>query len=98
MEPYAEPVLDVPELSASWYVALSQESLEPRRGINELRSKVIPALAELEQRGMDDFRRDEMREFRILWGEQVGRRSSWTACPSTPLNEEIQTRMSPRST
>ena len=71
MEPYAEPVLDVPELSASWYVALSQESLEPRRGINELRSKVIPALAELEQRGMDDFRRDEMREFRILWGEQV---------------------------
>jgi hypothetical protein len=32
---------------------------------------VIPALAELEQRGMDDFQRDDMREFRVLWGEEV---------------------------
>ena len=69
---YAQSVLDAPELCGSWYIALSKEALAPRRGVNELRSKVIPALAELESRGLDDFQRDDLREFRVLWGEDLG--------------------------
>jgi hypothetical protein len=71
---YARQVIEAPGLSYAWHVALSKDSLDLPKGVNEIRAKVLPALAQLEAREMERFDRDPMRSFRIEMGLGEGER------------------------